>query len=131
METTLPTSSVTVSSISPGTFGISNSSATSTPLTVANVIEHIIESYELNEMVVEHRVQSQEMLKLKEQNVDFADVIKENMSKNMARQITKKISFTKKYEADTDVHSYRGRCWVFTKEEMIQLIKDIKAGHVG
>ena len=90
------------------------------------VVEEILDRYELNEMLIEHRVQTQELLKLKEENVDFGDVIKENMTKNMARQIAKKISFTKKHEVDTDVHSYRGRCWVFTKEEMINLIKEIK-----
>jgi hypothetical protein len=126
-----PNNSVTISS---STYDITSNGTVSitTPLTVNSLIEDILDQYELNEMLVEHRVQEQEMLKLKEQNVDFAEIIKENISKNMARQIIKKISFTKKYEVDSDVHSYRGRCWVFNKEELIQFIKDSwsKAGHV-
>ena len=65
---------------------------------------------------------------MKEQNVDYADAIKENMAKNFARDVTKKISYTKKFEQDTFTHSFRGRAWVFTKEELINLIEDIKNG---
>jgi hypothetical protein len=90
--------------------------------------QDILDQFALNEFVVEHRVQEQELIKLKEQNVDYADAIKENMAKNMARDVVKKISFTKKFEQDTFNHSFRGRCWVFTKEEMINLIEAIKNG---
>lgn len=91
-------------------------------------VEDIIDRYALNEFIVEHRVQEQELLKLKEQNVDYADTIKENMAKNLSRDVIKKVSFTKKLEQDTFVHSFRGRCWVFTKEELINMIQEIKNG---
>jgi len=91
-------------------------------------VTDILDQFALNEFVVEHRVQEQELIKLKEQNVDYADAIKENMAKNLARDVTKKISYTKKFEQDTFTHSFRGRAWVFTKEELINLIEDIKNG---
>ena len=87
--------------------------------------KELLDRYEMNEFFIEHRIQEQELLKLKE-TADYADHIKDNMAKNMARQIVKKISFTKTHEVDVGVHSYRGRCWVFTKEELINLIKEIK-----
>ena len=67
-------------------------------------------------------------LKLKETNVDYGDHIKENLAKACARDLMKKMTFTKKQELDTFVHSFRGRVWVFNKEELKQLIKDIKNG---
>lgn len=92
------------------------------------VIEEIIDRYALNEFSVEHRVQEQELLKLKETNVDYGDHIKENLAKACARDLMKKMTFTKKQELDTFVHSFRGRVWVFNKEELKQLIKEIKNG---
>ena len=90
--------------------------------------EEILDRFSMNEITVEHRVQEQELLKLKEVSPDFADLIKENMAKNATREVIKKMSFTKKQEADTFVHSFRGRCWVFNKDELKQLIEDIKYG---
>jgi len=120
-------------SIGAGGAGVSTISNTwnTTVKTENELVNEIIDRYELNEMAVEHRVQEQEMIKLKEQNVDYADVIKQNMTKSMSQQILKKISFTKKHEKDLDVHSFRGRCWVFNREELIEMIKEIRAGYVG
>jgi hypothetical protein len=112
-------STITVSTAS-NTAGISQAQKVKT--------QDILDQFALNEFVVEHRVQEQELIKLKEQNVDYADAIKENMAKNLARDVTKKISYTKKFEQDTFTHSFRGRAWVFTKEELINLIEDIKNG---
>ena len=89
-------------------------------------VESILEQYSLNELVIEHRVQSQELIKLKEENVNFGDIIKENIAKNVSRELLKKVSFTKKYNENMDDHSFRGRLWVFNKEELIELIKEVK-----
>lgn len=89
-------------------------------------IESILDEYVCNEVLIEHRVQEQELLKLKTDNPNFVDSIKETIAKDMARQLVKKISFTKKYDVNIDVHNFRGRAWVFTKEELYELIKKVR-----
>ena len=113
-----------------GIINISNNTGAVGRLTKTDdeIVEEIIDRYALNEFSVEHRVQEQELLKLKETNVDYGDHIKENLAKACARDLMKKMTFTKKHEQDTFVHSFRGRVWVFNKEELKQLIKDIKNG---
>ena len=92
--------------------------------------DDVLEKYEFNQFVVEHKVQEQELMKLKEENVNYAEVIKENMAKNCAREFVKKLSFSKKHDVDTSTHSFRGRVWVFTREELVSLIEDVKQGRV-
>jgi Ni,Fe-hydrogenase maturation factor len=92
--------------------------------------DDVLEKYEFNQFVVEHKVQEHELIKLKEENVNYAEIIKENMAKNCARDFVKKLSFSKKHDKDKDVHSFRGRVWVFTREELVQLIDDVKQGKV-
>jgi hypothetical protein len=112
----------------PSSAGVNSTTIGQVPYDNRPSIEGIIDRYALNEFIVEHRVQEQELLKLKEQNVDYADTIKENMAKNLSRDVIKKVTFTKKLEHDTFVHSFRGRCWVFTKEELTNMIQEIKNG---
>jgi hypothetical protein len=92
--------------------------------------DEMLEKYEFNQFVVEHKVQEQELLTLKEQNVNYAEEIKEAMAKNCAREFIKKLSFSKKHDPDTSTHSFRGRVWVFTREELVSLIEDVKQGRV-
>jgi hypothetical protein len=92
--------------------------------------DDMLEKYEFNQFVVEHKVQEQELLTLKEQNVNYAEEIKEAMAKNCAREFIKKLSFSKKHDPDTSTHSFRGRVWVFTREELVSLIEDVKQGKV-
>lgn len=92
--------------------------------------DDMLEKYEFNQFVVEHKVQEQELLKLKETNVNYAEEIKEAMAKNCAREFIKKLSFSKKHDADSNTHSFRGRVWVFTREELVSLIEDVKKGNV-
>lgn len=90
--------------------------------------EDVLDRYILNQMVVEHKVTEHEMLKIQETSPDYAEHIKENLTKNAARDIVKKMSFTKKKDMDADVTCFRGRIWVFTKEELLQVIEDVKNG---
>ena len=92
--------------------------------------DDMLEKYEFNQFVVEHKIQEQELMKLKEENVNYADEIKEQMAKNCAREFIKKLSFSKKHDVDTSTHSFRGRVWVFTREELVSLIEDVKKGNV-
>lgn len=101
-----------------GSYGTLTMSATAT--------EDLLERYELNYVTVEHKVASHELLKLKEVAPTYADEIKENLSRNVAREIIKKTSFTKKLDIDTDVHHFIGRVWVFTDEELKKLIEEVR-----
>jgi len=109
---------------------ISNTLTTSgaNTISVRTSAEEIFDRYSLNEFVVEHRVQEFELMKLRETNVDYADIIKDNLTKMASKEIIKKMTFTKKHEVTTDTHSFRGRVWAFTKEELNQMIEDIRNG---
>lgn len=90
--------------------------------------EQILDRYALNELVVQHRVQEFELMKLRETDVDYAEHIKQNLAKNASEQVVKKMTFTKKTDKDTDTHSFRGRVWIFSKEELLQMIGEIRNG---
>ena len=117
--------------------GINNAWVTTAPMNGVSAgtfktvnADDMLEKYEFNQFVVEHKVQEQELLKLKEENVNYADEIKEQMAKNCAREFIKKLTFSKKHDVDTSTHSFRGRVWVFTREELVNLIEDVKKGNV-
>jgi hypothetical protein len=90
--------------------------------------EVILDRYQLNEITVQHRVQEFELMKLRESNVDYATEIKHNLAKYAAEEVTNKMTFTKKTEINTDTHSFRGRVWVFSKEELVKMIEEIRNG---
>ena len=90
--------------------------------------EVILDRYQLNEITVQHRVQEFELMKLRESNVDYAAEIKQNLAKWASEEVTNKMTFTKKTEIDSDTHSFRGRVWVFSKEELIKMIEEIRNG---
>jgi hypothetical protein len=90
--------------------------------------EVILDRYQLNEITVQHRVQEFELMKLRESNVDYATEIKHNLAKHASEEVTSKMTFTKKTEINTDTHSFRGRVWVFSKEELIKMIEEIRNG---
>ena len=87
-------------------------------------IEYLLDTYEMNQIVVEHKLQEQELMTLRTADVNFADHIKANLTKTTAEKIVQKMSFTKIKDPVMDVTSFRGRVWVFTKDELEQLIKD-------
>jgi hypothetical protein len=105
------------------TNSITTSSTISMNVPVKATPEYVLDTFEMNQVVVEHKVQEQELLKLKETSPDFADHIKANLTKATAEKIVQKMAFTKTKDKDMDVHSFRGRVWVFTKEELIDLIR--------
>jgi hypothetical protein len=80
----------------------------------------------MNRIAIDHKVQEQELMKLKEVAPDYAAEIKENLSKNAARDIIKKMTFTKKHDKDADVHHFIGRVWVFTEDEIRNLIEEAR-----
>ena len=105
------------------THSISSANTISVNAAPVATIDYVLDTYEMNQVVVEHKLQEQELLKLKETTPDFADHIKVNLTKSTAEKIVQKMAFTKTKDKDMDVHSFRGRVWVFTKEELIDLIR--------
>ena len=89
-------------------------------------MEDFLDTYSFNKITVEHKVAEFELLKLKETVPTYADEIKENLSKNLARDIIKKTTFTKKHTVDSDTHHFLGRVWVFTEDELKNLIKEAR-----
>lgn len=89
-------------------------------------MEDFLDIHTFNKITVEHKVQEQELMKLKETVPTYADEIKENLSKSLARDIIKKTTFTKKHNKDADVHHFLGRVWVFTEDELKNLINEAR-----
>ena len=119
---------ITISASPHVTMGHANTITTGSITPMRTPTEVILDRYQLNEITVQHRVQEFEMMKLRESNVDYAKIIKENLSKLASEEVTNKMTFTKKTEINTDTHSFRGRVWVFSKEELIKMIEEIRNG---
>ena len=115
-----------VSSVS-DTITISSGTVSSSALSFGKFdMEDFLDTYSFNKITVEHKVAEFELLKLKETVPTYADEIKENLSKNLARDIIKKTTFTKKHNVDADTHHFLGRVWVFTEDELVNLIKEAR-----
>ena len=86
-------------------------------------VDDIMEENSMNRFAVDHKVTAAELLKLQETAPDYAGEIKESIAKNLARDISKKITYKKKFDKDTDVHHFIGRVWVFTDEELKAILE--------
>jgi uncharacterized protein (DUF927 family) len=117
---TAPIDSLTVGSITTSATSYGTITLSSTP------VEDLMERHELNLLTVEHKVTEFELMKLKDTVPTYADEIKENLSRNLSREIIKKASFTKKRDVDADVHHFIGRVWVFTEDELKKLLEEAK-----
>jgi hypothetical protein len=106
----------------------SYTTATSGPTISINTtsVHDLLDRRDMNLIVVDHKVSEMEMLKLKEVQPDYADHIKENIAKKATREVINKMTFTKKKLPDEDTHHFYGRVYVFTKEELIQLIEEAR-----
>ena len=123
IDNTMITSSITA----PTTITINaTDSLTYGTIAMGVITEDLLDKYEFNKVVVDHKVQAQELLKLKEVAPDYANEIKENLAKNAARDMIKKVTFTKKHDKDADVHHFIGRVWCFTEQELKDFIKEVR-----
>jgi len=118
---TLPMGSLTISTTS-GTSAVSSSSLSFGGFDM----EDFLDTHSFNKITVEHKVAEFELAKLRETVPTYADEIKENLSKNLARDIIKKATFTKKHNVDSDTHHFLGRVWVFTEGELKDLINEAR-----
>jgi len=89
------------------------------------IIDDTLEKYSLNYITVTHKVAEHELMKLKETAPDYADHIKKNLTEKATEEVSKKLTFTKKFDKDLDVHHFNGRVWVFTDDELKRLIKEV------
>jgi hypothetical protein len=108
------------------TISSSNSKPIYGSIAMGLVTEDILDRYSFNKITIDHKVQEQELMKLKETVPTYADEIKENLARNMSRDIMKKMTFTKRHDVNADVHHFLGRVWVFTEEELKNLIEEVK-----
>jgi len=105
---------------------MSGISAASTSVVKNSIVDNILDKYELNRVAVDHKVTEAEIMKLKEVAPDYVNEIKEKIAREMARDIIKKTTFTKRKDEDTDVNHFIGRVWVFTEAELKAMIKEIE-----
>ena len=122
----------TITAVDPSIFNtnnitVSNSSINSTinTINVKPTVDDVMDEYHMNRFAVDHKVTAAELMKLQSVAPDYASEIKENIAKNLARDITKKVMFKKKLDVDTDVHHFIGRVWVFTDEELKALLNEV------
>ena len=109
------------------TMGSSYSTTMAGPtISITTSALELLDRREMNLIVVDHKVSEMEMMKLKEVQPDYADHIKENITKKATREVINKMTFTKKKLLDDDTHHFYGRVYVFTKEELIQLIEEAR-----
>ena len=120
----MTTSSGTSAIVNGGT--ITGTTATTATIGSYFDVEDFLDEHIFNRVTIDHKVQEQELLKLKEVAPDYANEIKENLSKNAARDIMKKMTFTKKHDKDADVHHFIGRVWVFTEDEIRNLLLEAR-----
>lgn len=122
-DTTLTTTPPIVGSIAfPSSLTFPSDIAIST-MTKTN---NLLDKYEMNHFVVQHKLTAQEYMTLQTVDTNFADHIKHNITKTTATKIIDKMSFTRSTSVGNDTITVRGRIWVFTKEELNQLIQDAK-----
>lgn len=115
----------TLATAASNTVYVGNNSATATIGKMFD-LEDFLEQHIMNRITIDHKVQEQELMKLKEVAPDYANEIKENIAKNFARDVSKKITYTKKHDKDADVHHFIGRAWVFTEEELKTIIEEAR-----
>jgi hypothetical protein len=109
------------------TTGVANTAISSSSLSFGGFdMEDFLDTHSFNKFTVDHKVQEHELMKLKDTVPTYIDEIKENLSKNLARDIIKKTTFTKKKDIDADVHHFLGRVWVFTEDELKSLIEEAR-----
>lgn len=134
MNDDLTVGSITVANN--GDYGVVTSTGMITPLTMNTSstlsiashfdIDDFLDEHIMNRVTCDYKIQEQELMKLRETAPDYASEIKETLSQNVARDLVKKITFTKKHDKNADVHHFIGRVWVFTEEELRNLIEEAR-----
>lgn len=99
------------------------STSTITKKSKKDLVTDLLDEHHFNQVIIDHKVSEQELMKLKETSPTYADEIKEKIAREIAREVSKKVAYTKKTIDDT--HHYMGRVWLFTTEELTELIEKV------
>lgn len=89
-------------------------------------IEEILDTYDLNQVMCEYKLAEFELMKLRDEDPNYSETIKTAIANKISSDVVKKVSFTMKKDKDADVNYFRGRAYVFTKQELIDLIKEVR-----
>ncbi len=89
-------------------------------------IEEILDTYDLNQVMCEYKLAEFELMKMRDEDPNYSETIKTAIANKISSDVVKKVSFTMKKDKDTDVNYFRGRAYVFTKQELIDLIKEVR-----
>jgi len=114
-------SMVTSSIMSNGTIG------TISQVVPVDRIEEILDTYDLNQVMCEYKLAEFELMKLRDEDPNYSETIKTAIANKISSDVVKKVSFTMKKDKDADVNYFRGRAYVFTKQELIDLIKEVRS----
>lgn len=83
----------------------------------------------MQRLAIDYKVSEQEFIKMKETNPAFADEIKEVIARNLASEVAKRTTYTKRVDKDLDTHHFIGRAWVFSDAELKDFIRNILNVH--
>ncbi len=89
-------------------------------------IEEILDTYDLNQVMCEYKLAEFELMKMRDEDPNYSETIKTAIANKISSDVVKKVSFTMKKDKDADVNYFRGRAYVFTKQELIDLIKEVR-----
>ena len=117
---------VTSNGILPISSAVTSTITVNSSSVLEDKVEDLMEKWIMNRVTIDHKVQEHELMKLKEVAPDYANEIKENLAKNAARDMIKKVTFTKKHDKNADIHHFIGRVWCFTEQELKDFIKEAK-----
>lgn len=90
-------------------------------------IEEILDTYDLNQVMCEYKLAEFELMKMRDEDPNYSETIKTAIANKISSDVVKKVSFTMKKDKDADVNYFRGRAYVFTKQELIDLIKEVRS----
>jgi hypothetical protein len=90
-------------------------------------IEEILDTYDLNQVMCEYKLAEFELMKMRDEDPNYSETIKNTIANKISSDVVKKVSFTMKKDKDMDVNYFRGRAYVFTKQELIDLIKEVRS----
>jgi hypothetical protein len=84
-------------------------------------LDAVLSKWLSNRVVVTHTVSD---LQIVQYLNDYSSFIKETLAKHTTQELLKKISFTKKFDHNSQTHEFIGRVWCFTEQELKELIKE-------
>lgn len=79
----------------------------------------------MQRLAIDYKISEHEFIKMKETNPAFADEVKEKIARELAGEVAKRTTYTKRVDKDLDTHHFIGRAWVFSDSELKDFIRNI------